>query len=224
MITVKKQFDKKAVSHVEIIGGADGPTSVFVLGEEHGKTTLKQMIYKSLYTKREKRVIRSIKANSHSMDEVIEYTKTKWGYSEADRDTEEFQTEYRELRNAFLLQYSPELLGELAELPKLESHSADAVKAFMEQMDQRKKAAEEISKELFDIELCVLERRDKDVSSKIMIEKKYGYIGGSASGKKNIKKFDKLFRDIYKYYGVSQEDIDKKTKRYEELIKVLAGR
>ncbi|MCM1496308.1 MAG: hypothetical protein NC089_10995 [Bacteroides sp.] len=221
---MKKQFDKKVVSHVEIINGADGPTSVFILGKKHGKATLKQIIYKSLYAKREKRAIKSIKANPHSMDEVIEYTKTKWGFSETDRDTAEFQTEYRELRAAFLLQYNPKLLGDLAEFPKLESHGADAVKAFMEQMDKRKKVAEEISKELFDIELCILERRENDVSSKVIIEKKYGYIGGSASGTKNIKMFDKIFRDIYKYYGVSQEDIDKKTKRYEELIKTLAAR
>ncbi|MCM1082874.1 MAG: hypothetical protein NC428_05280 [Clostridium sp.] len=221
---MKQQSDEKAVSHVEIIGGADGPTSVFIVGKKHGKATLKQIIYKILYAKRKKRVIKSIKANPHSMDEVIEYTKTKWGFSETDRDTTEFQIEYRELRAAFLLQYNPKLLGDLAEFPELENHSADAVKAFMEQMDKRKKVAEEISKELFDIELCILERRENDVCSKVIIEKKYGYIGGSASGTKNVKTFDKIFRDIYKYYGVSQEDIDKKTKRYEELIATLAKR
>lgn len=60
---MKKQFEEKAVSHVEIIGGADGPTSVFILGKKHGKATLKQIIYKSLYAKRKKRVIKSIKVN-----------------------------------------------------------------------------------------------------------------------------------------------------------------
>jgi hypothetical protein len=209
---------------IVVIGGSDGPTSVFVLKNDKRHLTTKQKIYKFRYNIRKAWVEKRIKAEPHSMDKVIEYTKIKWGFSETDRDTEEFQTEYRELRAAFLLQYSPKLLGDLAEFPKLESYSADAVMAFMEQMDKRKKVAEEISKELFDIELCILERRENNASSKVIIEKKYGYIGGSASGTKNAKMFDKIFRDIYKYYGVSQEDIDKKTKRYEELIKTLARR
>jgi hypothetical protein len=209
---------------IGVIGGSDGSTSVFVLKNDKGHLTIKQKIYKFRYNIRKAWVEKRIKAEPHSMDEVIEYTKIKWGFSETDRDTEEFQTEYRELRAAFLLQYSPKLLGDLAEIPKLESYTADAVMAFTEQMDKRKKVAEEISKELFDIELCILERRENDASSKIIIEKKYGYIGGSASGTKNVKMFDKILRDIYKYYGVSQEDIDKKTNRYEELIKALAGR
>jgi hypothetical protein len=57
------------------------------------------------------------------------------------------------------------------------------------------------------------------------VERKYGYIGGGASGsKKKMKKYEKLYRDIYRYYGVSQEDINQKTVRYETVIKILAGR
>jgi hypothetical protein len=39
-----------------------------------------------------------------------------------------------------------------------------------------------------------------------------------------MKKYEKLYRDIYRYYGVSQEDIDHKTARYKDVIKTLAGR
>jgi hypothetical protein len=31
-------------------------------------------------------------------------------------------------------------------------------------------------------------------------------------------------RSIYRYYGVTQEDIDNKTQRYETLVRILAGR
>ena len=37
-----------------------------------------------------------------------------------------------------------------------------------------------------------------------------------------MKKFEKLFRKVYIYYGVTQKDIDEHTKRYEELVRVLA--
>ena len=39
-----------------------------------------------------------------------------------------------------------------------------------------------------------------------------------------MKKFDKIFRKVYLYYGVTQEDIDNKTKRYIELVKTLSRR
>jgi Ribonuclease G/E len=77
----------------------------------------------------------------------------------------------------------------------------------------------------FDINLHIFEKNDADTQMQFSIERNYGYIGGGASGsKKNMKKYEKLYRDIYRYYGVSQEDIDHKTARYEMVIKTLAGR
>ena len=37
-----------------------------------------------------------------------------------------------------------------------------------------------------------------------------------------MKKFEKLYRKVYRYYGVTQKDIEGHTKRYEELVRVLA--
>jgi hypothetical protein len=55
------------------------------------------------------------------------------------------------------------------------------------------------------------------------LEANYEYIGGSASGSK-LKKFKEIEQNIYRYYGVAQEDIDNKTPRYESLVKTLAVR
>lgn len=56
-------------------------------------------------------------------------------------------------------------------------------------------------------------------SMDIIIEKKYGYIGGGASGsKKFIKKYNRILRDIHMYYGVTTEDIETKSQRYRELV------
>lgn len=55
------------------------------------------------------------------------------------------------------------------------------------------------------------------------VEEKYGHISGGACGNKRvIKKFNKLYCNIYKYYGVTEEDIRNKSERYEELIHTLA--
>ena len=63
-----------------------------------------------------------------------------------------------------------------------------------------------------------------DTQMHIIIEKKYDYIGGGARGKKTIKEFDKVFKDVYRYYGVTKEDIVNRTKRYDMVVRTLARR
>lgn len=51
---------------------------------------------------------------------------------------------------------------------------------------------------------------------------KYGYIGGGVSGsQKALRKFRKIYRDVYRYYGVTQKDIETKSERYEDLVRTL---
>ena len=222
---MKNKFGNKTVSSVSIIG-EDGPTSVFIVGRSNSKRTLKQNIHKFLYDVRKKRIVKSLKANPHSMEQVANYIITELGFSEVDKSESEYKTEYFQMRASFIMQYKPELLGDLAEAPKLENHEEETIKLFMAQIEQRQKAAEGIPPDIFDIDLHIYEKNDGKIQSKIIIEKNYGYIGGSASGLKNgsMKKFDKIFRKVYQYYGVTQKDIDNNTKRYIELVKTLAKR
>ena len=217
----------KKVGSISIIEGHDGPTSFFIAGRKNLKQTLKQNIQKFFYDAREQRIVKSLKANPHSMEQVADYIVTELGFSEVDRTETEYKTEYFQMRASFILQYKPELLGDLAEAPKLENHEEEAIKLFMEQIEQRQKAAENIPPDIFDIDLHIYEKDSgNNNQSKIIIEKNYGYIGGSASGSKNgfMREFDKTFRKVYLYYGVTQKDIDNSTKRYIELVKTLARR
>lgn len=222
---MKNKFGNKAVSSVSIIGKDDGPTSVFIVGRSNSKRTLKQNIHKFFYDVRKKRIVKSLKANPHSMEQVADYI-TELGFSEVDKSEPEYKTEYSQMRASFILQYKPELLGDLAEAPKLENHEEETIKHFMEKIEQRQKAAEDIPPDIFDIDLHIYEKGDGNNQSRITVEKNYGYIGGSASGSKNgfMREFDKTFRKVYQYYGVTQKDIDNNTKRYIELVKTLAGR
>ncbi len=212
------------VSSVNIIEGYDGPTSFFIAGRKSSKQTLRQKIHKFLYDVRKRQIVKSLKANPHSMEQVADYIITELGFSEVDKSEPGYKTEYSQMRASFIMRYTPELLGDLAEAPKLENHEEETIKLFMEQTEQRQKAAEDIPPDIFDIDLHIYEKDDGNNQSKIIVEKNYGYIGGSASGSKNgfMKKFDKTFRKVYKYYGVTQRDIDNNTKRYIELVKTLA--
>lgn len=223
---VENSMSRKKASSVSIIGGADGPTSIFLAGGKGSKRTLKQKIQKELFTLRKRHIAKSLQANPHTMEQVTEYAKNKWGYTAISKESEEYKMEYVQLRAAFLLHYNPELLGKFKDFPELKGRDEDSINHFLEFINQRQKAAEDIPTELFDIDLCIMEAKEADFSSKLIFEKNYGYIGGSASGasKKAMKKYHRAFRDVYQYYGVTQADIDHHTKRYDELLRTLAIR
>ena len=208
------------------IRDSDKPTAFFIVGKSDLKRTLKQNIQKFLYDVRKKRIVKSLKANPHSMEQVADYIMNELGFLEVDKSEPEYKTEYSQMRASFIMQYKPELLGDLEEAPKLENHEEETIKLFMEQIEQRQKAAEDIPPDIFDIDLHIYEKGDGNNQSRITVEKNYGYIGGSASGSKNgfMREFDKTFRKVYQYYGVTQKDIDNNTKRYIELVKTLARR
>lgn len=171
---------------------------------------------------RKKRIVKSLKANPHSMEQVADYIVNELGFSEVEKT----KAEYFQMRASFILQYKPELLGDFAEAPKLESHKEEPIELFMEQIEQRQKAAEDIPPDIFDIDLHIYKKDDGNNQSRITVEKNYGYIGGSASGSKNgfMREFDKVFRKVYQYYGVTQKDIDNNTRTYIELVKTLTRR
>ena len=222
---MKNRFGNKKLSSVSVIVD-DKPTSFFIVGRNSSKQTLKQKIQKFLYDVRKKRIVKLLKANPHSMEQVADYIITELGFSEVDKTKAEYKTVYFQMRASFILQYKPELLGDLAEAPKLENHKEETIELFMEQIEQRQKAAEDIPPDIFDIDLHIYEKGDGNNQSRITVEKNYGYIGGSASGSNNgfMREFDKTFRKVYQYYGVTQKDIDNNTKRYIELVKTLARR
>lgn len=113
------------------------------------------------------------------------------------------------------------------------------VEQLHDQMEEEKLAAKKVPREVFDIDLHVYEKepgieQDKSRNNsksknnnyqQISLEFRYGYIGGGASGtKKSIRSFNKILRDLHVYYGVTQEDIAGKTRRYQDLVRNLARR
>ena len=71
--------------NVTIIGGADGPTSVFLLGKEHGgKRSLRQKMQEYIYDRKKKKAERHIRADGHSLEEVADYIRNLPGLTELD--------------------------------------------------------------------------------------------------------------------------------------------
>ncbi len=66
---------------IAIIGGADGPTSIFMVD---GKRTLKVRITDYLYRRKQKNIAKKIVAGTHTLEEVLQYAKNTYGATESD--------------------------------------------------------------------------------------------------------------------------------------------
>lgn len=217
---------EKSAGSVSIIGGSDGPTSVFIAGKR--KKTLKQKWQGWCFRRRKERIARKIKPGTHTMDEVVSYVKEKYGFEEIAKDSGEYQRQHDELRASFIMQYEPQLLGEYATPPELKRHDEEALQEFFAELEMRQQMAKEIPDEKFAIDFHVLRKIENNTTMHIDLEARFGCISGGFSGpakrgKKNGKReFDKMYKDIHLYYGVTEDDIVNETSRYKDLIRTLA--
>lgn len=181
---------------VSIIGGADGPTSIFIAGKQR-KQKLSQRIKRYFYKKKRARIEKTIVANPHTLDEVTIYIKDKYNALEISQDTFSYLEEKKYLK--------------------------ESIQEFMEEAKMRTQKATEISDEIFPMDFHIYEIISDDGQVRISIEKNWIEIGISySSNKKRMKKVKAIANDIYLYYGVTQEDIEKKTQRYFALVAALS--
>ena len=198
---------EKSSSAVSVIGGADGPTSIFF--KKNAKLTLKQKIQRAKNKIKRFYVDKTLSCESHSLDEVIEYIVNRYRFAEVDKDAEEFPEEYQQMRASFIIQYAPELLGESTACPKLKSESPKDVEAYIRQSEERMQRAMEIPSTEFDIDFHKFKKAFDDINDTmyIVIEKNMHIL---AVGLVEIKRWLKTFRVSIKIYTditVSQKRI-----------------
>lgn len=213
---------EKSSGAVSIIGGSDGPTSVFIAGKR--KKTIKQRLHKWSYEKRKKKCERLILPGTHTMDEVIAYAKNTYELTEVERDSKEYQLQFKELRASFIMLYEPQLLEEYAERPILKRKDEEGIKEFQRQFMLREQKAAEVTEDQFPLNFHILEKEEGDMHIQITFEERFGHIAGSfsSSGNQGKRYFSKMYKDVYRYYGVTEEDIKTSSKRYINLVRALA--
>jgi len=215
---------RKSAKVASVIIGKDGPTPVFLLNNDKSKFGLKQRIQCFRYELRKKHVERIINSREpHTMEEVLDFAINECGLVECDSENSELREEHEGLRASFLISFQPDLLGDYAMMPKLKSHEPEELKQHMQKIQEQIQRAKDVPKELFDINLHKLigQCEKKDESYFVLVETKYGYIGGSAVGNSSIKKLKKTMVMLYKYYGATREDIYYRTERYRNLVSEL---
>ncbi len=214
-------MNKKA-SAVTVIGGADGPTSVLILGEKQ-KKTFRQKLWQFRYRIRKYFAEKGIKPESHSIDEVITYLVNECGLTEIDRNILENSEEYSDLRASNVLRFQPDLLGEFTRIEPPKNKEPEIIQEYMKKVDEQRQLALAVPREVFDIDMHKFIRKydNENYNMDIIVETRFICIEGNAVGKKPIRDMKKIMKKAYKYYGVTQEDIDNKSERYRELVSNL---
>ncbi len=214
----------KGAGSVSIIGGADGPTSIFIAGKG-GKVKLTTRIKNYFQRIKRNRIKRRITANPHTLDEVVQWLKREYGAEEVSQQSHNYLEQRNSLKASLIMRQRPDLLGEWVDLKPPEGEDVEALKAFCEQIQEREKIAAKIADDIFPIDFHIYEIKwsEKD-RMRIGVETVWQVLDGSFSGdKKTRKQLEKLFKEIYLYYGVTAEDIKNETERYKSLLTILCS-
>ena len=214
----------KGAGNVSVIGGADGPTSIFIAGRG-GKVKLTTRIQNYFRRIKRNRVKKRITANPHTLEEVVQWLKREYGAVEVSQQSHNYLEQRKCLKASLVMRHRPDLLGDLMGLEPPEGEDVEALKAFWEQIQEREKMAEEIADDIFPLDFHIYEIKcPENCMMQIGVETVWQVIDGSFSGdKKTMKQLKKLFREIYLYYGVTAEDIKNETERYKSLLATLCS-
>lgn len=68
---------------------------------------------------------------------VAVYAKDKYDFVELSKDYREYQEQYKEMRASLIIQHAPELLGEYATYPVLQSRDEKGIREFQRQIEVR---------------------------------------------------------------------------------------
>lgn len=72
-------------------------------------------------------------------------------------------------------------------------------------------------------DLYVLSLKQENIEILLSCEKVSGVLSATVRGCCNMpRKYRKILRAVYRYYGVTQQDIDHKTLRYQQLLAILS--
>ena len=215
---------RKGAGSVSLIGGADGPISIFIAGTD-GKAKLTTRIQNYFRRIKRNRVKKRITANPHTLEEVVQCLKREYGAVEVSQQSHNYLEQRKCLKASLVMSHRPDLLGELMDLEPPKGEDVEALKAFWEQIQGREKMAAEIADDIFPLDFHIYEVKcPENCMMQIGVETVWQVIDGSFSGdKKTMKQLKKLFREIYLYYGVTAEDIKNETERYKSLLATLCS-
>lgn len=214
---------KKKTKSVAIIGGADGPTSVFITGST-GKKSLKDHVRNYLYQCKRKRMENKIHAGGHTLKEVISYANERFTVTEVPVEEKKYIEQKNCLKESLILKHKPKLLGNMKDIVKPTVWNEDSVREFLQQLQIRSEKIAEISENKMPMDFHIYEIKIENGQLEMEVDYMWDILWISYSGnKKEMKQLKKIAHEVYIYYGVTEEDIKLETERYSALLTTLCS-
>lgn len=233
-ITHQKQIksnieaNKNNIDNTTIIGGSDGPTSIFIAKPDREQRKKREEEFQLKCKK--------LKPNGHSFEELVNYVITTYHARKLPTDSRSYIEEFRNIKSALILRERPDLVTTpMPSKPEEEQlTNQNFMVNYLNQINRRSEEAYEIEDHIFPInfeqyEILVKSRKSE---GKIIINFEYIFevfnISYQYSGK-NIKRekintCKKIVKDIYRFYGVTKEDIEQQNKRCRTYIREVESK
>ena len=148
----------KGAGSVSLIGGADGPTSIFIAGKG-GRVKLTTRIQNYFRKLKRNRLKKWITVDPHTLEEVVELLKREYGAVEVSQQSFNYQEQKKCLKASLVMRHRPDLLGELMDLKPPKREDMEALKTFWGQIQEREKMAVEIADDIFPLDFHIYEIR-----------------------------------------------------------------
>lgn len=216
-----------------VIGGADGPTSIFLAGNFKGHKEkniikiIKRKILNKKFNIKRKKAAKLIVPNPHTIKQTIQYIKQHFNAVEADCSYPYFNERKLNMKYLLIRREKPELLGEEKKIaPPKDFNDIELLKEWQKSIEewnnQCLNKTESISDDIFptDYHLFLINKKENG-TLEIELDTLYPNISISYSGNKKI--LEPILKNIYMYYGVSKKDIHYKTERYKTLLSILSS-
>lgn len=224
----------KGSRSVGIIGGADGPTSVWIAGKTKEKNLLRRLrnnIRQWKHRKKRDRVLSDLEKNiadidrqAHSLKEVCAYMVEKYGAVELSEDDREYQRHLENCKAALVQKHRPDLLGESLDkfCPK-DCEDMEALECFMKKVEEYHKMAGAVSLKVFPMDYHYYNIATEDGGRvQVEIELLHNvFLCGYSAKKGKEKQGDAIMKDIYKYYGMMRADFENKTERFHSYLAMM---
>lgn len=214
---------KKRAKAVTVIGGADGPTSIFLVGKQRGILGIWQKIQSRRYQQKQKKAMAGIKVDPHTIEELVSYITGKYKAEELPQDNRRYQMARKSCRTNLVQRFAPELAGVPEKIQPPVGRDEASIKEYMARVDAQLERAAAVPEEAFPMDFHIYHIRYKGDSHIFLeIETLHSYIGVTSSG--DMGEVHKVEKDIFLYYGVGRADIEQRTERFQMLASILTQR
>ncbi len=224
----------KGAASVAIIGGADGPTSIFLAGKRPGwKGSLKNRLRDWKQDKRRERIRASAVPGSHTAQETAAWLMARFGAVQVPAEESEYREKRSCVKAALVLRERPDLVETPEPVhPKIDpgrmgKEEKEALETFFAQAEKRNREAAEVPEESFPMIYSMYRIRRKGkhgekVAITVDFEEVRQLMGVSynisyGKGRRRWKKRpDKpaTVGEIYDYFGFSREDMETGSERF----------